>query len=84
MQYSFLGESHTSALLFVIFDGPEGFIVQGGEKDRVPLPGQKLKAFIPVEMSKISVGRGHTSPGKCIILRGKHCITVKSSGTLVV
>lgn len=34
-----------------------GFIVQGGKKDKdqVPLPGQKLKAFIPVEMSKISV-----------------------------
>lgn len=31
--------------------------MQGGEKDKdqVPLPGQKLKVFIPVEMSKISV-----------------------------
>lgn len=56
MQYSFPGESHTSAFLFVIFDRSEGFIVQGGEKGRIPLPGQKLKAFIPVEMSKISVG----------------------------
>lgn len=55
MQYSFPGESHTLAFLFVIFDGTEGFIVQGGRKDQVPLPGQKLKAFIPMEMSKISV-----------------------------
>lgn len=53
MQYSFPGESHTLAFLFVIFDGSEGFIVQGGKKD--PLPGQKLKVFIPMETSKISV-----------------------------
>lgn len=53
----FPGESYTFAFLFVIFDGSEGFIVQGGKKDKdqALLPGQKLKAFIPVEMSKISV-----------------------------
>lgn len=55
MQYYFPGESYIFAFLFVIFDGSEGFIMQGGKKDKdqVPLPGQKLKAFIPVEMSKI-------------------------------
>lgn len=57
MQCSFPGESYTFAFSFVIFDGSEGFTVQGEkeDKDRVPLPVQKLKAFIPMEMSKISV-----------------------------
>lgn len=57
MWFSFPGESYTFAFLFVIFDGSESFTVQEGEKDKdhVLLPGQKLKAFIPVEMSKISV-----------------------------
>lgn len=56
MGCSFPGESYTFAFLFVIFGGSEGFTVQGGKKDKdqVPLPGQKLKAFILMEMSKIS------------------------------
>lgn len=57
MWWSFPGESYIFAFSLVIFDGSEGFIVQGGKKDKdqVPLPGQKLRAFIPLEMNKISV-----------------------------
>lgn len=57
MRFSSPGESYTFVFLFVIFDGSEGFVVRGGKKDKdqVPLPGEKLKAFIPMEMSKSSV-----------------------------
>ncbi|KAF2974420.1 hypothetical protein EK904_009980 [Melospiza melodia maxima] len=65
MQYSVPGESHTLAFFFLsFFDGSEGFIVQGGRTDQVPLPGQKLKAFIPMEMSKISVSSEAGATGR--------------------
>lgn len=55
MRCSFPGESYIFAFLFVIFDGSEGVVAQGGKKgkDQVPLCGQKLRAFISLEKSKI-------------------------------
>lgn len=37
------------------FDASESFVVQGGKKDKdqVPLNGRKLRAFIPIKMSKL-------------------------------
>lgn len=57
MWCSFPGESYIFAFSLVIFDGSEGFVVQGGKKDKdqIPLLGQKLRAFILLEISKISV-----------------------------
>lgn len=51
MPCSFPGETY----VFAFFDGSECFLVQGGDKGQVPLLAQKLRAFISLEMSKISV-----------------------------